>query len=74
MARVRAWRQVTANVTLGTDGPADGGALLALYGGAMRLLRRAEGEATVHASALLHGVGALASPGVVRYSLILFFR
>jgi hypothetical protein len=71
VARVR---QVTANVALGADGPADGGALLALYGGAVRSLRRAEGEATVHASALLHGVGALASPGVVRYSLILFFR
>jgi len=61
----------TVNVALGDDASFTGGRLLACYDGAIRLLSRAEGEATVHASTLLHGVTMMMSG--VRYSLILFF-
>ena len=37
----------------------------------MHSIRRAEGEATVHSSSLLHGVTRMRSG--VRYSLIMFF-
>ncbi|CAK0812597.1 unnamed protein product, partial [Prorocentrum cordatum] len=63
--------ELTVNVALVGDDQFTGGALLACYDGAVREVPRAEGEATVHASTLLHGVGMLTSG--VRYSLILFF-
>ena len=43
------------------------------YAGHVQRIARAEGEATLHASTLLHGVSRMAGDGV-RYSLILFFH
>ena len=43
----------------------------------MRAIDRAEGEATVHVSTLLHGVSRVrggAGDGSVRWSLIVFYR
>eukprot|EP00411_Alexandrium_monilatum_P111783 CAMPEP_0175708822 /NCGR_PEP_ID=MMETSP0097-20121207/39261_1 /TAXON_ID=311494 /ORGANISM="Alexandrium monilatum, Strain CCMP3105" /LENGTH=337 /DNA_ID=CAMNT_0017016215 /DNA_START=51 /DNA_END=1064 /DNA_ORIENTATION=- len=62
---------VTVNVALCEDGSFEGGRLLACFDGAVRTVSRAEGEATVHASTLLHGVSMMTSG--VRYSLIMFF-
>lgn len=61
---------VTVNVALIDDLLFEGGRLLACYEGAVRSLIRTEGEATVHASTLLHGVSMMRFG--VRYSLIIF--
>ena len=61
---------LTINLALANDDSFEGGELLACYGGEVRTIRRAEGEATVHASTLLHGVSRITSG--VRYSLIIF--
>jgi len=57
----------------GGGGDGSSGALLGVYGGAVRAIRRCEGDATVHSSKLLHGVAATRGAGRVRYSLIAFF-
>ena len=61
---------LTINVALVDDSAFTGGKLLACYGHAVRRVARAEGEATVHASTLLHGVSRMTSG--VRYALIIF--
>ena len=45
--------------------------LLGVYGGAVHEISRAEGDATVHSSALLHGVTRMRRG--TRYSMIMFF-
>jgi hypothetical protein len=70
---------VTVNVSLTEAGvgrdcefPGDGGgALLGLYNGGLQVISREEGDATVHASTLLHAVTRIKAGA--RYSLILFF-
>lgn len=62
---------MTVNVALCNDGDFDGGKLLTLCGRQIRRIDRREGEATVHASTLLHGVSRLRAGR--RYSLILFY-
>ena len=62
---------ITVNVALSDDAEHTGGRLVGLYDGRIQTLERAEGEAVVHTSALIHGVTRM-SEGV-RYSLILFF-
>ena len=69
---------VTVNVALtdeGGDGGSDGagGRLLGVYDGAVRAIRRAAGDATVHPSSLLHGVSRMRPGDAARYTLILFF-
>ena len=63
---------LTVNVALASDDGHEGGALLALFDGAVRRVERCEGEAVVHPSTLLHGVSRMR--GGVRYSLIVFYR
>ena len=63
---------LTVNVALASDDGHEGGALLALFDGAVRRVERHEGEAVVHPSTLLHGVSRMR--GGVRYSLIVFYR
>lgn len=63
---------VTVNVAICDDETlAGGGRLLGLVDGSVKALLRAEGEATVHSSSLLHGVSRIHTG--VRFSLILFF-
>jgi hypothetical protein len=62
---------LTINVALCDDADFDGGKLVVLCGGAVQRLDRREGEATVHASTLLHGVSRLRAGR--RYSLVLFY-
>lgn len=62
---------MTVNVALCNDDDFDGGKLLTLCDRAIRRIDRREGEATVHASTLLHGVSRLRAGR--RYSLILFY-
>ena len=62
---------VTLNVALNDDREFCGGTLLALCGGEVRAIHRAEGEATVHRSALLHAVTRMQAGGS-RYSLVVF--
>lgn len=62
---------ITVNVALSDDAEHRGGRLIGLYDGRIQTIERAEGEAVVHTSALIHGVTRM-SKGV-RYSLILFF-
>ena len=63
---------MTVNVALTSDTrDIEGGRLLGVYGGAIQPILRAEGEATVHSSSLMHGV-TLVRRGT-RYSLIMFF-
>jgi len=62
---------ITVNVALSDDAGHRGGRLVGLYDGCIQTIERAEGEAIVHTSALIHGVTRM-SEGV-RYSLILFF-
>lgn len=65
---------LTANVALASDALHEGGRLLALAGGeGLLAIERAEGEATVHPSSLLHGVTRMRGDGM-RYSLIVFYR
>jgi hypothetical protein len=61
----------TVNVALTDDTAISGGRLLGVFGGGVQVIARAEGEATVHASSLFHGVSRMEAG--VRYSLILFF-
>ena len=61
----------TVNVALSDDGDFEGGKLLGLFDGAVSVVGRAEGDATVHTSSLLHGVSRMWSG--CRYSLIMFF-
>ena len=61
---------LTINIALADDSSFGGGDLLACYDGAVRRVVRSEGEASVHASTLLHGVSLMTSGE--RYSLIIF--
>jgi len=63
--------RTTVNVALSADEVHVGGRLLGCYAGKVQVIERAEGEATVHSSELLHAVSRMTSG--VRYSLILFF-
>ena len=62
---------LTVNVALSSDADVDGGGLLGVYDRKVHNIERGEGDATVHSSALLHGVTRMRRG--VRYSLILFF-
>ena len=64
---------ITCNVALADDAEGDG-RLVAIYDNQVRAVNRREGEATIHASTLMHGVTAMRSTRNVRYSLILFLR
>ena len=80
-ARERPWfalhmdtAALTANVALSADALHEGGRLLTLVGSeGLVAIERGEGEATVHPSALLHGVSRMRGQAV-RYSLICFYR
>ena len=61
---------MTINVALDADGSYEGGELLGCYDGSIRVIDRAEGDATTHASSLLHGVAQMTAG--VRHSLIIF--
>lgn len=63
--------RTTANISLSDPESHTGGCLLAAIDGAIVAIPRAEGQATVHNSALLHGVSKLTSGS--RYSLLIFF-
>lgn len=63
---------VTVNVALTSDDDYAGGRLLGAYDHAVQTIGRAEGDTTVHASSLLHGVSRMAEGA--RYSLIVFFE
>jgi hypothetical protein len=62
---------LTVNIALTSDVDVEGGRLLGAYDGAVRLIKRSEGDATVHSSALLHGVTRMRAG--TRYSMIMFF-
>ena len=62
---------LTVNVALTSDAATEGGRLLGVYDGAVHEITRGEGDATVHSSALLHGVTRMRNG--TRYSMILFF-
>ena len=81
--------KVTINIALSgnfEDHETCGGHLLGVFGGAVHIVPREEGTATVHTSDLLHGVTAMrvgcsrdqaregAMDATARYSLILFFH
>ena len=61
---------ITVNVALTADADVVGGRLLGVYNGAVHEIDRAEGDVTVHSSALLHGVTRMHAG--TRYSMILF--
>ena len=61
---------LTINVALNDDSSFVGGKLLCAFDRRIQRVDRVAGEATVHASTLLHGVSRLQSG--VRYSLIIF--
>ena len=61
---------LTLNVALNDDSDYSGGDLLACHDGAIHRLPRREGDATVHAASLLHGVSMMRRG--VRYALIIF--
>lgn len=61
----------TVNMALSSDARHEGGRLVGLVGGRLEVIERSEGEATVHASDLLHAVTCMDAG--VRYSLIVFF-
>lgn len=63
---------LTANIALSDDDAHRGGRLLALLEGEVCCIARAEGEATIHPSTLLHGVSRMT--GGVRFSLIVFYE
>lgn len=65
--------RLTLNIALCSESGFDGGNLLVVAGGNVSAVVRSEGEATIHASTLLHGVSRMgqADDGV-RYSLIIF--
>ena len=62
---------VTVNVALCADADFDGGRLVAVANGKVATIERAEGEATIHDSRLLHAVTCMRQR--VRYSLICFY-
>jgi hypothetical protein len=62
---------LTVNVALSSSEDHRGGRLLVVLNSEVQALDRAEGEATLHGSDLIHGVSAMTSG--VRYSLLLFF-
>lgn len=62
---------VTVNVALADEAASGGGQLIGGVGGGFAVLARNEGDASVHASSLLHGVTRLRE-GVERHTLILF--
>lgn len=65
---------LTANIALADDRLHEGGRLLALVGAdGLFALERAQGEATVHPSSLLHGVTSMRGDAP-RHSLIIFYR
>ena len=64
--------RLTLNISLCSEADFDGGELLVAAGGRLRAVVRQEGEATVHASTLLHGVARMAAGPAARYSLIIF--
>jgi hypothetical protein len=61
---------MTINVALDADCSYEGGELLGCYDGSIQVISRAEGDATAHASSLLHGVAQMTAG--VRHSLIIF--
>lgn len=61
----------TVNVPLEPDGSADGGELLMLYGGQLRVAPRRQGAALIHDSHVVHGVSRMKAGE--RWSLIAFF-
>lgn len=61
---------VTVNVALTDDAQIEGGVLLGVYGHGVHSIVRAEGDATVHSSSLLHGVTRMRAG--TRYSMIMF--
>ena len=63
---------LTVNVALTSDADVDGGQLLGVFDGEVRLLPRSEGDVTVHSSSLLHGVTRMRRGS--RYSMILVSR
>ena len=66
---------MTVNVALGDEGrDGSGGLLLGLFDDKVREIRRCEGDATTHSSALMHGVSRVLRADVPRYTLIMFFR
>lgn len=62
---------LTVNVALTSDADVVGGTLLGVYDGAVRAIPRGAGDATVHSSALLHGVTRMRAG--IRYSMICFY-
>ena len=62
---------ITVNIALTSDSDISGGRLLGLFGGAVQVITREEGEASIHSASLLHGVTRVCEG--VRYSLIMFF-
>ena len=64
--------ELTINVELSPTGSYSGGALLGAFGGEVQIIRRAEGDATIHNSKLLHAVTRMVQG--TRYTLIAFFR
>jgi len=63
---------VSVNVALSDPSDHDGGELLAVVEGAVRVVARSEGDATVHVGAVPHAVTAVTQGQ--RCSLILFFH
>lgn len=63
--------RITVNISISAPGSHTGGCLLAAIDGAIVSIPREEGQATVHNSALLHGVTKLTSGS--RHSLLIFF-
>ena len=61
---------LTINVALSADDDHGGGCLLGVWNGQIARIERAEGEATMHSSELVHAVTMMTHG--VRYSLILF--
>ena len=61
---------VTCNVALVSDSTFTGGKLVAVYNKSVQFIQRGEGDVTIHASTLLHGVTRMTRG--TRYSLIIF--
>ena len=65
---------ITVNIALAADELHTGGRLICVIDDELQIVERAEGEATVHPSSLLHAVTAMRGSGCTRYSLIIFFH
>ena len=63
---------VTVNIAISDDKAHGGGRLIVVHDNQIQVVSRAEGDATVHNSRLLHAVTSML--GGVRYSLVLFFK